>query len=84
MGGFFGSISRRDVVLDVFFEVLAERLMDGEAFNIPRFATFKPVQRAARTARNVLTREVIHVAPQRTVKLVVSDHLKRRLNEDVE
>lgn len=67
-------------VVEKFFETLAEYLKAGESYNVPRFATFKPVQRAARVGRNPLTRERIAIAPQKSVKLVLSDIMKEYLN----
>lgn len=71
-------------VIDAFFEALTEYLSDGEAYNVPRFATFKPVHRAARVGRNPSTSERVHVPAQNSVKLVISDHLKRELNRPAE
>ena len=69
-------------VVDTFFEALAEHLVQGDAYNVARFATFKPVDRAARVGRNPTTLEVITIDPQKSVKLVLSDHLKQRLNSN--
>jgi nucleoid DNA-binding protein len=70
------------MVVEKFFEVLIGYLTAGEAYNVPRFGTFKPVQRAARVGRNPLTKERVAIAPQVSIKLVVSDQLKAKLNPD--
>ena len=66
--------------IDVFFEVLADCLAEGEAYNQKNFGTFKRIDRAPRKGRNPQARETVEIPATRALKVVVSKALKEKLN----
>ena len=76
------TIATAENVVDAFFEVLTERLAVDDTFNQKNFGTFKRIDRAARKGRNPQTREIVVIPPTKALKIVVSNNLKTKLNED--
>lgn len=76
------TISLAENVVDAFFEVLVERLASDDTFNQKNFGTFKRIDRAARKGRNPQTREIVVIPPTKALKIVVSNNLKVKLNEE--
>ena len=62
--------------LNAFIESVTESMKKGEDVAIIGFGTFSVAERAARTARNFRTNELIDVPASRTVKFKIGKALK--------
>ena len=62
--------------LNAFIESVTESMKKGEDVAIIGFGTFSVAERAARTARNFRTNELIDVPASKTVKFKVGKGLK--------
>ena len=62
--------------LNAFIESVTESMKKGEDVAIIGFGTFSVAERAARTARNFRTNELIDVPASKTVKFKVGKTLK--------
>lgn len=61
-------------------DAIVEALADGEEVALLGFGTFKVSERAARTARNPQTGEMVEVPESKAVAFKVSKTLKEKLN----
>lgn len=62
--------------LNAFVENVAESMKKGDDVTLIGFGTFSVADRAARTARNFRTKEIINVPASKTVKFKVGKSLK--------
>ena len=62
--------------LNAFIESVTESMKKGEDVAIIGFGTFSVAERAARTARNFRTNELIDVPASKTVKFKIGKGLK--------
>lgn len=71
-------ISKKDVekVINVFTNIVADTLVDGDRVSITGFGTFEVVERAARTGRNPQTGESIQIQASKSPKFKASKALK--------
>ena len=67
--------------LDSFVETVTEAMSKGDDVALVGFGTFSVAKRAARTARNFKTKEIINVPVSKTVKFKVGKKLKASLKE---
>lgn len=63
------------------FEAMWESLVNGEDVHIRNFATFKTYRTKEKKARDIKKGTGIVIPPRYTVKLVLCDELKKKLNE---
>lgn len=70
-------LSKKDTqkALDAFMDVTKQALKKEQRLSLPGFATFKVVDRPARTARNVRTGTKIDVPAKKVVKFRVGSNL---------
>lgn len=61
-------------------DAIVEALAEGEEVSLLGFGAFKVAERAARTARNPQTGEMVEVAASKAVSFKVSKALKDKLN----
>ncbi len=66
--------------LEAVLEAVTESLKAGDAVRLVGFGTFKPVERAAGTARNPRTGETVKRAASKTCRFQVGEALKGALN----
>jgi DNA-binding protein HU-beta len=59
-------------------DILAKAFIAGETVSIRGLATFRSVVRAKKTARNISKAVVVEVPAHRTVKLILSDSIKKQ------
>ena len=76
------TVSKAAEVIDAFFEVLVDIINSGTNYNQKNFGTFKKVRRAARKGRNPQTKEIVNIPETNSMKIVLSQKLKERLNQD--
>lgn len=69
-----------EVVVDAVFDELVELFKNNDEMRIANFGTFKNVQRAARTARNVKTGEMIDVPARLAPTFKAAPALKDKVN----
>ena len=71
-------IYKKDVekVINVFTNIVADTLVDGDRVSITGFGTFEVVERAARTGRNPQTGESIQIQASKSPKFKASKALK--------
>jgi DNA-binding protein HU-beta len=69
-----------DKALKAVFDAIKDEVVAGNKVDIAGFGSFQPADRAARTARNPQTGEVIQVAAKKAVKFKVSKTFKDALN----
>ncbi len=62
--------------LNAFVESITESMKKGDDVTLVGFGTFSVAERAARTARNFKTKEIINVPASKTVKFKVGKALK--------
>ncbi len=62
--------------LNAFIEIVTESMKNGEDIALIGFGTFSVADRAARTARNFKTKEIINVPASKTVKFRIGKSLK--------
>lgn len=62
--------------LNAFVETVTESMKKSEDVALVGFGTFSVADRAARTARNFKTKEIINVPASKTVKFKVGKSLK--------
>ena len=70
------TIKDAEKFLDSFVETITEAMSKGEDVVIIGFGTFSVAERAARTARNFRTNELIDVPASKTVKFKPGKSLK--------
>jgi DNA-binding protein HU-beta len=68
-------------IINTIFDTISEGLINGDSYNQDKFGTFKSVDRAPRKGRNPQTGEVVEIKAKKAIKLIVSGHLKERINE---
>ncbi len=66
--------------LNAFIETVTESMKKGDDVALVGFGTFSVAERAARTARNFRTKEIIDVPASKTVKFKVGKNLKDAVN----
>ncbi len=66
-------------IITTIFEEIAEAVSLGSAVTIPGFGKFKPIVRAARTARNPQTGDAIEVPEKQSMKFKPALALKKAL-----
>ena len=71
-------ISKKDVekVINVFTNIVADTLVEGDRVSITGFGTFEVVERAARTGRNPQTGESIQIQASKSPKFKTGKALK--------
>ena len=69
-----------DKALKAVFDAIKDEVVAGNKVDIAGFGSFQPADRAARTARNPQTGEVIQVAAKKAVKFKASKTFKDALN----
>lgn len=76
-------MSKKDVeeVINSFIEVSSQVLKDNGKIQLPGFGTLEVTTRAARTGRNIHTKEVIEIAASKSVKFKPGKSLKTLINE---
>ncbi len=62
--------------LNAFVETVTESMKKGDDVALVGFGTFSVAERAARTARNFRTKEIIDVPASKTVKFRIGKSLK--------
>ncbi len=62
--------------LNAFIETVTESMKKGDDVALVGFGTFSVAERAARTARNFRTKEIIDVPASKTVKFRIGKSLK--------
>ncbi len=67
------------ILLDGFFGILADAVVEGERFSYPGFGTFHVKTRKARPGRNPRTKEVIEIPASKTVTFKAAPSFKDRL-----
>ena len=76
-----GSKAANDRKVQAVLDVIAKTVASGEEVAIANFGTFKPVKRAARTSRNVLTGEAIQVPEKIVPKFTPGKAFKESVNK---
>lgn len=71
-----GTKTQSDAVIKALFDSMAEEMAKGGTVDIAGFGKFEGVMRAARTARNPRTGEVVPVAAKRVPKFKAGKALK--------
>ncbi|TSE36181.1 integration host factor subunit alpha [Tepidimonas charontis] len=79
----FNKTESKDIV-DAFFAIIAERLIDGEAVRIAGFGQFQVRNKSPRPGRNPRTGELVPIAARRVVTFHASPKLKEALQGDAE
>lgn len=69
-----------DRILTTSIEVITDTLKSGDSVSFNGFGTYKPVTKAARTARNPMTGETVKVAAKTVVKFKPSAKLSEAVN----
>lgn len=67
-------------VISSFIEISSQALQNEEKIQLPGFGTLEVTTRAARTGRNIHTKEVIEIAASKGVKFKPGKTLKSLLN----
>ncbi|WP_295532249.1 integration host factor subunit alpha [uncultured Pseudacidovorax sp.] len=70
-------------MVEAFFEVIAQRLIEGDEVKISGFGNFQIRTKAARPGRNPRTGESIPIGPRRVAVFHASAKLKEQLHEAV-
>lgn len=78
------SVDKASKTINIVFDKITEALENGDSYNQDKFGTFKIVERAPRKGRNPQTKEIIDIPAKKAIKLVVSSHLKERINKEEE
>lgn len=68
-------------VLDAFVSLIINQVAEGQELRVSGFASFKPVQRAARTTRNPQTGDPIDVPAKTAVKISPLTRFKNAVSE---
>lgn len=68
-------------VINSFVEIASQALKEEEKIQLPGFGTLEVTTRAARTGRNIHTKEVIEIAASKGVKFKPGKTLKALINE---
>lgn len=63
-------------------ETISESLVRGEAVTLRGFGTIKPIEVAAKVGRNINTNTQMVIPAHRSVKLVLAQELKDKLNNE--
>lgn len=72
--GYDLAISKKFV--QVFFDTIRDRLLDGETVKLSSFGTFSVVQKSARPGRNLRTGEEVMITPRRVIRFRPSRKLR--------
>ena len=72
-----------EAVLDGFIKSISESLKRGERVDLRGFGSFIIKQRAARSARNPATREIVHLQERHIPAFKVSKILKEIVNKSL-
>jgi len=73
------SASLAERVIMTVFEEIAESVSMGKTVSVPGFGKFKPIVKAARTARNPKTGGTVEVPEKNAIRFSVSSSLKKAL-----
>lgn len=76
------SAEKASKAINITFDKIIEALENGDSYNQDKFGTFKVIERAPRKGRNPQTKEIIDIPANKAVKIVVSTHLKNKINEE--
>ncbi len=71
-----GTVKDTEKFLNAFVETVTESMEKGDDVALVGFGTFSIAERAARTARNFRTKEIIDVPASKTVKFRIGKSLK--------
>lgn len=71
-------------IIDDVFDTMTECLARGDDVTVRGFGKFEIRRRAARTARNPITNEVIHVDEHNGVQFTSSASLRQAVNQGIE
>lgn len=75
------SSDKASKIINIIFDKISEALENGDSYNQDKFGTFKIIERAPRKGRNPQTKEIIDIPAKNAIKLVVSSHLKEKINK---
>ena len=70
--------------IEVFFEVIAAQLVEGQDVKISGFGNFEIRSKSARPGRNPRTGEPVPIPPKRVVTFKASAMLKDQINSGIE
>lgn len=62
--------------IDLFFEIIRDRLLMSETVKLSSFGTFSVVSKSARPGLNISTREKVLIAPRKVVRFKPSKKLR--------
>lgn len=74
------SVGQADDVLNVLFDIIEEKVKQGDKVQITNFASFRSQLSPARKGRNPRTGEPIDIAEKFHLRMKASAALERRLN----
>lgn len=69
------------VLVQAFFDEIAEALANNEPVKLSRFASFRLREKTARPGRNPRTGEPYEISPRRVVTFHQGAHLRSRIQE---
>ncbi|NVE95282.1 integration host factor subunit beta [Altererythrobacter lutimaris] len=69
-------------VVDIFFEEISHRLVEGGRVELRGFGAFSTREREARQGRNPRTGETVSVPSKRVPFFKAGKEMRRRLNDD--
>lgn len=69
-------------VVDIFFEEISQRLVEGGRVELRGFGAFSTREREARQGRNPRTGETVSVPAKRVPFFKAGKEMRRRLNDD--
>jgi integration host factor subunit alpha len=67
-------------IVEFFFEIVKEKLNNGEGIKIPNFGSFRVQKRKSRKGRNPATGETIEIVERRAIVFKSSKSLRNALN----
>ncbi|WP_091566488.1 integration host factor subunit alpha [Oryzisolibacter propanilivorax] len=70
-------------MVDAFFDLMAERLVEGEDVKLSGFGNFQVRMKAPRPGRNPRTGELIPIEARRVVTFHASSKLKEQLQQEL-
>lgn len=76
-------LSKREAaeIVEFFFDIVKEKLGNGEGFKIPKFGSFRVQNRKARKGRNPATGETIEIIKRKAVVFKPSRFLRDAINK---
>ncbi len=76
-------LSKREAaeIVEFFFDIVKEKLSDGEGFKIPKFGSFRVQNRKSRKGRNPATGETIEIIKRKAVVFKPSRYLRDAINK---